>query len=539
MGTRIPSLEDGLDFGRGSDYERLELEAPARCASGLLELPSATLEALALRAFEGIAFKLPLEQAAAFGAMAVDPGASEADRFVAAELLRNAAVAAEGLLPLCQDTGTAVVYGWKGAGLRTRGDGKARDGDAAALSRGAAAAYASRRLRNSQMAPRGMIEEANGGDNLPLHADLRACGGEEYRLCFSAKGGGSVNRTSLSMESPALLDPDALESRLRERIGSLGASGCPPYRIALVVGGQPDEALYALALASLGLLDRLPTRPDGRVDALRDLEWEAKILAMAEATGVGAQFGGSRLAIGARAIRLARHAASLPVAMGVACAAHRRARARVSAEGVFLERLEGDPARLLPRELPLLPRARRVDLDRPQAELAAELGGLEPGAFLLLSGTVITARDAAHARFRALVREGRPLPGYLWRHSVFYAGPTEAAPGQASGSFGPTTAGRMDAYMEMLVSRGASLVSIAKGGRSKEAARAIGAAGGAYLACVGGAAALAARDHVVSSEVLDYPELGMEAVRRVVLRDLPAMLVVDGRGRDFYSVARF
>jgi fumarate hydratase, class I len=224
--------------------------------------------------------------------------------------------------------------------------------------------------------------------------------------------------------------------------------------------------------------------------------------------------------------------------MGVACAAHRRARALVSAAGVFLERMESDPARFLPSELPALPGARRVDLDRPQAELGRELGSLEPGSFLLLSGTVVTARDAAHARFRSLVEDGRPLPGYLSRHPVFYAGPTEAAPGQVSGSFGPTTAGRMDGYMEMLVSRGASLVSIAKGGRSPEAARAIGAAGGAYLACVGGAAALAAREHVVSSEVIDYPEFGMEAVRRVVLRDLPAMLVVDGRGRDFYALVK-
>lgn len=528
------TLEDRLDFGRSEDYERLDIPGPKAEPSGRLELPASSLEALAERAFSEIAFKLPLEQAAAFGAVARDRAASAADRFVAAELLRNAVIAAEGLLPLCQDTGTAVVYGWKGSGIVSElGDA---EGDARALSRGAARAYAEHRLRNSQMGPIGFIEEANTGDNSPLVAELRAARGNEYRLCFSAKGGGSANRTSLSMESPSLLEERALEAFVRDRITSLGASGCPPYRISLVLGGQsPDEALYVLALASLGLLDRLGARAEGDGDALRDPEWEARMLSIAESTGVGAQFGGSRLALGARAIRLARHAASLPVAMGVACAAHRRARAVLSAAGVFLERMEGDPARFLPAELPALPGARRVDVDKPQRELARELGSLEPGSFLLLSGTVVTARDAAHARFRSLVEGGRPLPDYLSRHPVFYAGPTEAAPGQTSGSFGPTTAGRMDRYMEMLVSRGASLVSIAKGGRSPAAARAIGDGGGTYIACVGGAAALAAREHVVSSEIIDYPELGMEAVRRVVLRELPAMLVVDGRGRDFYA----
>jgi fumarate hydratase, class I len=544
------TLDEALDFGGPEDYERLDLPAP-EAEDGLLALGEISLEALAERAFSDIAFKLPTGQAEAFGAIAgggsapdgglrspEEGGVSEADRFVAAELLRNAAIAAEGVLPLCQDTGTAVVYGWKGSGILTAGR------DEEALARGAGRAYSERRLRNSQMGPRGFLEESNTGDNLPLVADIRSARGSEYRLCFSAKGGGSANRTSLTMESPALLgsspaDGRALGALIKDRITSLGASGCPPYRIALVLGGQaPDEALRALALASLGLLDRLPARGSGDGGALRDVEWEAKMLEIARATGVGAQFGGSALAMSARAIRLARHAASLCFAMGVACAAHRRARAIISRDGVFLERMEADPARFLPAAAPVLPGARRVDLDRPQAQLAAELGSLEPGSFLLLSGTVVTARDAAHARFRALVEGGRPLPDYLFRHPVFYAGPTEAAPGAVSGSFGPTTSGRMDGYMGMLVSRGASLVSIAKGGRSPEAALAIGSGGGAYLACVGGAAALAAREHVVSSEVIDYPELGMEAVRCVVLRDLPAMLVVDGFGRDFYALLK-
>jgi fumarate hydratase class I len=530
---RRSTIDEELDFGVSADYDRLDLSAPEDAGRGLVFVPSAALAALAEKAFAEIAFKLPREEAEGFGAVAKDPDASEADRFVACQLLRNAAIAVEGVLPLCQDTGTAVVYGWKGSGILTEGH------DEEALSEGTGRAFAARRLRRSQMGPIGFLEETNTQDNLPLLADLRAASGSEYRFCFSAKGGGSANRTSLSMESPALLDPSALEARIRDRINSLGASGCPPYRICLVLGGQnPDETLRVLALASLGLLDGLPPRADGKGGALRDPEWEGKILELAALSGIGAQFGGSRLALAARAIRLPRHAASLPLAMGVACSAHRKARAIVSAGGVFLERMEADPARFLPAELPLLPGARRVDLDAPQVELARELGRLEPGSFLLLSGTVVTARDKAHARFRALVDAGSPLPDYLMRHPVFYAGPTEAAPGEASGSFGPTTAGRMDGYMAMLISRGASLVSIAKGGRSPEAARAIGQGGGVYLACVGGAAALAAREHVLSSEVTDYPELGMEAVRRVVLRDLPAMLVVDGRGRDFYALAK-
>jgi fumarate hydratase class I len=547
------TLDESLDFGSPGDYERLDIPGP-RSEGARLVLPDSSLEALSERAFSDIAFKLPREQAAALGALAGasaagteapgGPRPSDADRFVAAELLRNAAIAAEGVLPICQDTGTAVVYGWKGSALLTASDGGEESSDEAALAAGAAKAYATRLLRNSQMAPRGFVEESNTGDNLPIVADIRAARGSEFRFCFAAKGGGSANRTSLSMESPSLLAGadergSALETRIRERVSALGASGCPPYRLALVLGGQtPDEALRVLALAALGLLDRLPARGSGKGEALRDSEWETKIMAIAAEAGVGAQFGGSALALSARAIRLPRHAASLPFAMGVSCSAHRKARAIVSPEGVFLERLESDPARFLPSELPLLPGARRIDLDRPSRELAVELGALEPGSFLLLSGTVVTARDLAHARFRALVEDGKPLPDYLFRHPVFYAGPTEPAPGAVSGSFGPTTSNRMDAFMDMLVSRGASLVSIAKGGRSPEAAAAIGRGGGAYLACVGGAAALAARDHVVSSEVIDYPELGMEAVRRVALKDLPAMLVVDSRGRDFYALLK-
>ncbi len=526
------SISDHLSFGSPADYDRLGLDAPGRDGAGRAAIGAATLEALAERAFSDIAFYMSLEHIESIAAI-LDPGSgsTEADRYVAAQLLRNAAIAAEGVLPICQDTGTAVAYGWLGSGASIEGDGES------ALASGAAKAYAGRLLRKSQLAPSAFLGEANTKDNLPAMIDIRPSAGDELRLCFTAKGGGSANKTVFSMESPAILDEAILRSRLAERVNALGSSGCPPYRISAVLGGSsPDQALYALALAGLGLLDGLgPVGAAVRAAPIRDREWEAIILELAAGTGVGAQFGGRSLALDARAIRLTRHAASLPLATGVVCSAHRKARAIVSSEGVFLEKLERDPGRFLPADLPILPGARRVSLDGDQRELGRLLGGMKAGDFVLISGTVITARDAAHARFRRLIEQGLALPDYLMRHPVFYAGPTEAAPGMVSGSFGPTTAGRMDSFMEPLCSAGASLVSIAKGGRSRAAAQAIADAGGAYLACIGGAAALAARLHVVSSEVIDYADLGMEAVRRVVLRDLPAMIVVDGSGRDFYA----
>jgi len=528
------SFADLVDFGPDSAYERLELPAPERLlaeAEGgpALWLDESVLTSLASRAFEDIAFLMPSEQLELLAAIAADETASEAERFVAAQLIQNAAVAAEGILPICQDTGTAVVYGWKGS--RVLGSGA----DEAALAAGAEAAYRKKRLRNSQLGAQTFLSERNTGDNLPALIDIRAARGAEYRLCFAAKGGGSANRTSLTMESPALLDEKALAAKLEERIAALGPGGCPPYHLSAVLGGSsPDQTLYALTLANLGLLDGLDSL--GRAGgALRDRVWEERLLALARATGVGAQFGGRHLAIAARAVRLPRHAASLPLALGISCSAHRKARALIRADGVFLERLERDPARFLPERLPGLPHARSIDLDKPVALLAAELGDLDAGSFLLLSGTVVTARDAAHARFRAAIRSGRALPEYLLKHPLFYAGPTEAAPGQASGSFGPTTAGRMDDYLDELMERGASLVTIAKGSRSRAAAEAIARHRGAYIACIGGAAALAARAHIVSSEVVDHADLGMESVRLVRLRELPAMLAIDSTGRDFYS----
>ena len=557
------SLYDSLDFGEDEDYRRLDLPAPRRAGDGSLVVDAASLEALSREAFSEIAFRLPTSQLEGFAAIASDAGASDAERFVALSLIRNAAVAAEGVYPLCQDTGVANVHGWRGDCLSASG----AISDAEAFARGAREAYASRRLRASVLAPSSFLDEANTGNNLPIHADLRAVPGCAYRLVFSAKGGGSMSRTTLSMEAPALLGTDLLEARLEALVKGLGPSACPPYRIVCVLGGlSPEEALEALTLAGLGLLDRLPRGAGNPANAraapargaaaaaarlgagaasiaagapaggaLRDTEWESYIAAIAARSGIGAQFGGSHLALDARAIRLPRHAASLPLAFGACCAASRHARAIVDANGFRLERMEEDPARFLPAGEALFPGAKRVDLDRPLPELARELGDLEPGTPLLVSGHVLTARDKAHARFHALIAAGKPLPGYLLRHPVFYAGPTEAAPVNASGSFGPTTAGRMDAYMAELTARGASLVSIAKGSRSAKANEAIREAGGAYLCAIGGAAALAGRDHIISSRLVDYPELGMEAVRLVEVRDLPVIVGSNAAGRNFYD----
>jgi fumarate hydratase class I len=529
-----------LDFGSRQDYRRLDIPAPRRGGGhggrDYLLVTAEGLERLAAAAFEEIAFRLPTSQLEGFASILSDPSASEAERFVAASLIRNAAIAAEGLYPLCQDTGVALAYGWWGDLIALEGD------DRAAIARGAAAAYGGRRLRASVLAPESFTGEANTGNNLPLQADIRAARGDSYRFCFAAKGGGSSNRTSLGMESPALLSGDGLERRLAALIGALGASGCPPYRITCVLGGlSPAEALRVLDLAGLGLLDVLPREGSagrGGAGALRSPEWESRIAAIAAATGAGAQFGGSRLALDARAIRLPRHAASLPLAFGVSCAASRHARAFVDEGGFFLERMEEDPARFLPKGMPPFAGARRVSLDGDQAALAAELGRLEPGSTLLLSGLVVAARDQAHARFRGLLAAGKALPRYLLEHPVFYAGPTEAAPGRPSGSFGPTTSGRMDAFLASLLPLGASLVSIGKGGRSPDACAAIAARGGAYLCAIGGAAALAGSESVIESEVIDYPELGMEAVRLVRLQDLPAIVGIDGKGGNFYARQR-
>ncbi|MFA5853267.1 MAG: fumarate hydratase [Spirochaetales bacterium] len=525
-----------LDFAGRDAYAKLDIPAPERRA-GRLFIDAAGLAELSRRAFSEIAFKFPLGHLEQLARILSDPEASASEKFVAEALLRNAAIAAEGLLPICQDTGTALIYGWKGSNTSiTTADGANDADDAVFLSRGAEEAYLEKRLRKSQLGPETVLTEKNTKDNLPAMVDLRAVPGAEYKFLFAAKGGGSTSRTSLSMESPAILREEILEKTLTSRIKALGASGCPPYTIAIVLGGStPSQTLYALELAAYGLLDTVPGNAEAPGAPLRSAEWEAKAAAIAEKTGIGAQWGGKYLALETRFIRLSRHAANLPLGIGVSCSAHRKARAIVDESGWYLEKMENDPGRLLPTSRHLIPGAVEIDLDAPTSVWLEALRKLPAGTGVSLSGTVTVARDAAHARIAAGMRDGKAIPPYFAEHPIFYAGPTDPAPGQATGSFGPTTASRMDSYLEPFMKQGASLVTIAKGGRGKEAAEAIAAAGGVYLACIGGAAALTARDNVLESRIIDHADLGMEAVRLVRLKNLPALVIIDARGSSFYS----
>lgn len=535
-------LTELLDFGDKEAYRRLDIPAPKK-RDGRLAVDTADLATLSRIAFSEIAFKFPKGHLELLAKILKDDASSPYEKFVAETLLRNAAVAAEGVLPICQDTGTALIYGWKGDLVTTSPPDEASGAgiccpfsDAAALARGAANAYAQRRLRLSQQGPESVLIERNTRDNLPAAVDLRATAGAEYRFLFAAKGGGSTSRTSLSMESPAILREEALENILAARIKALRASGCPPYTIAVVLGGStPSQALYALELAAYGLLDGLAGA--GKADGMpiRSAEWEGRIARLAADTGIGAQWGGRHFALETKFIRLSRHAANLPLAIGVSCSAHRKARATVDESGWYLEKMEEDPGRLLPSSVPILPAAVEIDLDGPDSTWLAALRALPAGTGVSLSGTVTVARDAAHARIAASLRDGKQMPSYFTDHPIFYAGPTDPAPGAQTGAFGPTTASRMDPYLEPFMERGGSLVTIAKGSRGKEAVAAIAEAGGVYLACVGGAAAITARDHVAESRIVDHADLGMEAVRLVRLVHLPALVIIDARGSNFYS----
>ena len=520
-----------LDFGSEDSYRKLAMPAPERRGDRLL-IDAVNLAELSRTAFSEIAFKYPLGHLELLAALLTDDAATGKEKFVAETLIRNAAIAAEGILPMCQDTGTALVYGWKGADLTTNMGAD----DEAALARGASGAYSERFLRKSQIGPVSVLEEKNTKDNLPALIDLRAVSGSQYRFLFAAKGGGSTSRTSLTMESPAILHREVLETLLAARIKGLGASGCPPYTIAVVLGGAaPSQTMYTLELATWGLLDKLPGDAGADGSPLRSAEWEERAARIAAESGIGAQWGGAHLALETRFIRLSRHAATLPLAVGVSCSAHRKARAIVDESGWHIEKMEEDPGRFLPASRALLPDAVEIDLDAPKAEWLYTLRNLPSGTGVSLSGTVTVARDLAHARIAAALRDGREIPAYFRDHPIFYAGPTDPAPGAVSGSFGPTTASRMDSYLEPLIKIGASIVTIAKGTRGKDAAAAIASAGGVYLACIGGAAAITAWENVIESSIIDYADLGMEAVRSVRLKGLPALVIIDAKGRNFYS----
>ncbi len=461
-----------------------------------------------------------------------DPEASQNDKGVALAFLRNAEIAARGELPICQDTGTATVMGKKGQQVWTGAD------DEAALSQGIWETYRRENLRYSQTSALNLYDEKNTGDNLPAQVDLYATKGAEYKFLFVTKGGGSANKTMLWQETKALLNPATLEKFLIEKMKYLGTAACPPYHIAIAIGGTSAEAnLKTVKLASTKYYDGLPTTGGAVGQAFRDLELEQKLLDAANKLGIGAQFGGKYFAHDVRVVRLPRHGASCPVGMGVSCSADRNVKAKIDRNGLWIEDLDHDPGRLIPAPYKTGKHEHGVaiDLNRPMAEIRAELSKHPVSTPLLLTGTLVVARDIAHAKFKELIDAGKGLPQYLKDHPVYYAGPAKTPPGKPSGSFGPTTAGRMDSYVDLLQSNGASMVMIAKGNRSKQVTDACQKYGGFYLGSIGGPAAVLAEENIKKVEVIDFAELGMEAVWRIEVVNFPAFILVDDKGNDFFK----
>ncbi len=463
-----------------------------------------------------------------------DPEASPNDRYVARDLLKNACVAAGGVLPMCQDTGTAIVMGKRGQHVLTDGH------DEEHIARGVYDAYTRLNLRYSQMAPLTMWDERNTGSNLPAQIELYATGGGEYKFLFMAKGGGSANKSFLYQQTKAVLNPDRMMAFLEEKIASLGTAACPPYHLAIVVGGTSAEfALKTAKYASARYLDSLPKEGSPSGHGFRDLELEQQVLEITRRIGIGAQFGGKYFCHDARVIRLPRHGASLPVAIAVSCSADRQALGKITRDGVFLEQLETDPAQYLPDPTAADADADAgvvsVDLNRPMSEIRAELSKYPIRTRLSLTGPLVVARDIAHAKIAERLDAGEPMPGYLRDHAVYYAGPAKTPDGYASGSFGPTTAGRMDSYVDRFQAAGGSYVMLAKGNRSRAVTEACQRHGGFYLGSIGGAAARLAQDCITHVEVLEYPELGMEAVWKIEVRDFPAFIIVDDKGNDFFE----
>ncbi len=493
------------------------------------------LERLAREAFADVSHLLRTSHLEKVAAILSDPEASDNDRFVARELMRNAIIAADRVLPSCQDTGTAAIMGKRGDRVLVEGD------DEEALSRGVFQTFTETNLRYSQVAPLTMFTEKNTGTNLPAQIDLLATKGDSYDFLFVAKGGGSANKFSLFQETKALLREDALMAFIWARLQALGTAACPPYHLAIVVGGTSAETVMkTVKLASTGYLDHLPTEGNVHGRAFRDVALEARVLEMARSTGIGAQFGGKYFCHDVRVIRLPRHGASCPVGVGVSCSADRNILGRIDREGVWLEQLETNPARLLPEVAGAHEggQAVRVDLTRPMSEIRAELTRHPIGTALLLTGPMVVARDIAHAKLNERLERGEGLPQYLLDHPVYYAGPAKTPEGYASGSFGPTTAQRMDPYVPKFQPLGGSLVMLAKGNRSAQVTASCKENGGFYLGSIGGPAARLGKDCIKKIEVLEYAELGMEAVFRIEVEDFPAFIVVDDKGNDFFAGLR-
>ncbi|ASW75502.1 fumarate hydratase [Chryseobacterium piperi] len=488
------------------------------------------LELLAEEAMADVSFMLRSSHLESLKRIIDDPEATDNDRFVAYNLLQNAAVAAEGALPSCQDTGTAIVMGKKGENVYTGVD------DGEYLSKGIYNTYQKRNLRYSQIVPLTMFDEKNSGSNLPAQIDLYAKKGNSYEFLFLTKGGGSANKTFLYQKTKSLLNEKSLEEFIKEKISDLGTAACPPYHLALVIGGTSAEAnLAAVKKASAKYYDNLPTSGNDGGQAFRDLEWEAKVQKICQESAIGAQFGGKYLTHDVRVIRLPRHAASCPVGMGVSCSADRNIKGKITKEGIFLEQLEQDPKRFLPDTPPHLEEAVEINLNKPMPEILAELSKYPIKTRLKLNGTLIVARDIAHAKIKELLDSGKPMPEYFKNHPIYYAGPAKTPEGMASGSFGPTTAGRMDVYVDEFQNNGGSMIMLAKGNRSKEVTDACKKHGGFYLGSIGGPAAILAKDNILSVDVVDFPELGMEAVRKIEIKDFPAFIITDDKGNDFFA----
>ena len=539
---RPPDFRFSTLFPLGEDptpYRKLAIEGvhSSTCAGRtVVHVAPQALSELAFTAFHEISHLLRPGHLAQLRAILDDPEASANDRFVALDLLKNANIAAGGVLPMCQDTGTAIVFGKKGQRVWVEGD------EEEALSWGVHRTYTETNLRYSQNAPLTMFEEVNTGNNLPVQFDILAAPGEhhadQFHLMFVAKGGGSANKTFLFQQTRAVLNEAKLTEFLTTQIRTLGTSACPPYHLAIVIGGTSVETtMKTVKLASTRWLDALPLTGDRSGHAFRDLAMEAKVLEITRRLGIGAQFGGKYFCHDVRVIRLPRHGASLPIGIGVSCSADRQAKAKITPDGIFLEQLETDPAKYLPEATGAILGGEvvRIDLDRPMPAILAQLSACPVKTRLSLTGTMVVARDIAHAKLKERLDRGEGLPGYFRDHPVYYAGPAKTPQGYATGSFGPTTAGRMDSYVAEFQAAGGSMVMLAKGNRSKAVCDACQRYGGFYLGSVGGPAARLAQDCIRKVEVLEFPELGMEAAWRIEVEDFPAFVVIDDKGNDFYQ----
>jgi fumarate hydratase class I len=527
-------LPTGADTTEYRALSGAGVKRPSWSGRDFLDVDPAALTLLTSTAMHDIAHLLRPAHLSQLRSILQDPEASPNDRYVARDLLKNACIAAGGVLPMCQDTGTAIVMGKRGQHVLT--DGR----DEEHIARGVHDAYTTLNLRYSQLAPLTMWDERNTGNNLPAQIELYATSGGEYKFLFMAKGGGSANKSYLYQETKAVLNPARMLAFLEEKIRSLGTAACPPYHLAIVIGGTSAEfALKTAKYASAKYLDGLPAAGSPTGHGFRDTELEQQVLDITRKVGIGAQFGGKYFCHDVRVVRLPRHGASCPVAIAVSCSADRQALGKITADGVFLERLETDPAQYLPE-----PTAQdsagevvAIDLNRPMAEIRAELAKYPIRTRVALTGPLVVARDIAHAKIAERLDAGEPMPAYLRDHPVYYAGPAKTPAGYASGSFGPTTAGRMDSYVARFQEAGGSLVMLAKGNRSSAVTKACAQFGGFYLGSIGGAAARLAQDCITSVSVLEYPELGMEAVWKIEVRDFPAFIIVDDKGNDFFEDA--